>query len=122
MSQQIKGMAGFFPPEEEGVGPTVRYQDLTACMTADVIGELEAQGYLESVYGEAVVRPLFDLYTNDWARGHVLSAARTDTDGLLDVVYTAPDFRYSKNRRFSMQMQQDENGVYLIASLPREIE
>ena len=122
MSQQIKGMAGFFPPEEEGVGPIVRYQDLMACMTADVIGELEAQGYLESVYGEAVVRPLFDLYTNDWARGHVLSAARTDTDGLLDVVYTAPDFRYSKNRRFSMQMQQDENGVYLIASLPREIE
>ena len=48
--------------------------------------------------------------------------SRTDTDGVLDVIYAAPDFRYAKNRRFSIQMRQDENGGYFIASLPQEIE
>ena len=35
----------------------VRYQDLMACMTTEVIGELEAGGYLTSVDGNAVTRP-----------------------------------------------------------------
>ena len=99
----------------------VRYQDLMACMTTEVIGELEAGGYLTSVDGNAGTRPLLDVYQSDWCGGHVLSVARTDTDGVLDVIYAAPDFRYAKNRRFSIQMRQDENGGYFIASLPQEI-
>lgn len=121
IDKAIYGMAGFCTPEGNDDGMAVRYQDLMACMTTEVIGELEAGGYLTSVDGNAVTRPLLDVYQSDWCGGHVLSVARTDTDGVLDVIYAAPDFRYAKNRRFSIQMRQDENGGYFIASLPQEI-
>ena len=121
IDKAIYGMAGFCTPEGNDDGMAVRYQDLMACMTTEVIGELEAGGYLTSVDGNAGTRPLLDVYQSDWCGGHVLSVARTDTDGVLDVIYAVPDFRYAKNRRFSIQMRQDENGGYFIASLPQEI-
>lgn len=122
MNAQIKGMSVFFTPEGSGGRePEIRYQDLMACATEEVIRDLETGGYLTSVDGKAVAQPISDLYQNDWGRGRVLSASRTDRDDIFQVLYTAPDLRYSKNRRFSFLMKQNADGVFLVASLPQEI-
>ncbi len=122
MNAQIKGMSVFFTPEGSGgPEPEIRYQDLMACTTEEVIRDLETRGYLTSVDGKAVAQPISDLYQNDWGRGRVLSASRTDRDDIFQVLYTAPDLRYSKNRRFSFLMKQNADGVFLVASLPQEI-